>query len=60
MAEFEIVYFEAAVYYFSYYDTVSHSFQTVSGFKNVDGWSVGFYGISTFVGYLTPNTFLCK
>ena len=21
---------------------------------------VGFYGISTFVGYLTTNTFLCK
>ena len=21
---------------------------------------VGFYGISTFVGYLTPNLFLCK
>ena len=24
------------------------------------GWLVGFYGISTFVGYLTPNQFLCK
>ena len=23
-------------------------------------WSVGFYGISIFVGYLTPNPFLCK
>ena len=23
------------------------------------GW-LGFYGISTFVGYLTPNPFLCK
>ena len=23
-------------------------------------WFVGFYGISTFVGYLTPNPFLCK
>ena len=22
------------------------------------GWLVGFYGISTFVGYLTPNPFL--
>ena len=22
-------------------------------------WFVGFYGISTFVGYLTPNPFLC-
>ena len=24
------------------------------------GWLVGFYGISTFEGYLTPNPFLCK
>ena len=24
------------------------------------GWFIGFYGISTFVGYLTPNPFLCK
>ena len=24
------------------------------------GWLVGFYGISTFVGYLMPNPFLCK
>ena len=23
-------------------------------------WLVGFYGISTFVGYLMPNPFLCK
>ena len=23
-------------------------------------WFVGFYGISSFVGYLTPNPFLCK
>ena len=23
-------------------------------------WLVEFYGISTFVGYLTPNPFLCK
>ena len=23
-------------------------------------WFVGFYGISTFVGYLRPNPFLCK
>ena len=23
-------------------------------------WLVGFYGKSTFVGYLTPNPFLCK
>ena len=28
----------------------------------IDGlvWFVGFYGISTFVGYLTPNTILNK
>ena len=26
----------------------------------VDGWFDGFYGISIFVGYLTPNPFLCK
>ena len=24
------------------------------------GWLVGFYGISTFSGYLTPNPFLCE
>ena len=23
-------------------------------------WFVGFNGISTFIGYLTPNPFLCK
>ena len=23
-------------------------------------WLVGFYGISTFIGYLMPNPFLCK
>ena len=23
------------------------------------GWLVGFYGISTSVGYLTPHPFLC-
>ena len=23
------------------------------------GWLLGFYGISTFIGYLTPNPFLC-
>ena len=28
--------------------------------KPLIGWFVGFYGISTFVGYLTPNPFLCK
>ena len=32
-------------------------------FESVIEWLVwfgGFYGISTFVGYLTPNPFLCK
>ena len=24
------------------------------------GWLVGFYGIPPFLGYLTPNPFLCK
>ena len=24
------------------------------------GWLVEFYGISTLVGYLTPNQFFCK
>ena len=28
--------------------------------KTLMVWFVGFYGISTFVGYLTPNPFLCK
>ena len=28
--------------------------------KRLDGWLVGFYVISTFVGYLTPNPFLDK
>ena len=26
----------------------------------VVGWLFGFYGISTFVGYLMPNPLLCK
>ena len=28
--------------------------------RYIDGWLVGFYVISTFVGYLTPNPFLYK
>ena len=28
--------------------------------KRLVGWFVWFYGVSTFVGYLTPNPFLCK
>ena len=36
-----------------YMSTCGYSFRLV-------GWLVEFYGISTFVGYLTPNQFLCK
>ena len=35
------------------YDTSTILFAVV-------GWLVGFYGISTFVGYLTPNPSFCK
>ena len=28
--------------------------------KILVGWLFGFYGISTFVGYLMPNPFICK
>ena len=41
-------------------------FQTISGYTKIklieEGlvWFVCFYGISTFVGYLMPNPFLCK
>ena len=28
--------------------------------QRIYDWLVGFYGISTFVGYLTLNPFLCK
>ena len=31
-----------------------------SGYIKEKGWFVWFYGISTFVGYLTSNPFLCK
>ena len=30
------------------------------GLKELMVWFVGFYGIATFVGYLKPNSFLCK
>ena len=30
------------------------------GKEKMVGWLVGFYSISTFVGYLTPKLFLCK
>ena len=29
-------------------------------FQWLVGWLVEFYGMSTFVGYLTPNPFLCR
>ena len=28
--------------------------------REMVGWFIGFYGISTFVGYLMLNPFLCK
>ena len=35
--------------------------RTDRSLRDTIGWLVcGFYGISTFVGYLTPNPFLCK
>ena len=47
------------------YITIQFSVSTVSMTKTVQFQIiqfrfVGFYGISTFVGYLTPNPFLCK
>ena len=30
----------------------------VSGYESLSLWLFGFYGISTFVGYLMPNPFL--
>ena len=44
----------------------SHHFSEISTVSintiDLDGlvWFLGFYGISTYVGYLTPNPFLCK
>ena len=29
-------------------------------YENLEAWLVGFYDISTVVGFLTPNSFLCK
>ena len=34
------------------------SFKYKDFIRLFDGWLVGFYGISTSVGYLTPNPFL--
>ena len=46
---------------------ISHEFlycrhcYPILSLKYFVGWLVGwFYGISTFVSYLTPNPFLCK
>ena len=39
---------------------VAYLTATVQNFNHYFGWLVGFHVISTFVGYLTPNTFLCK
>ena len=36
-----------------------HFIQIISSILNNSvGWLVGFYGILTFVGYITPNPFL--
>ena len=44
---------------FFYPSAKEHSVYSTAPSNRV-GWFVGFYGISTFVGYLTPNPFLCK
>ena len=41
------------------YITIQFSVSTVPMSKTV-GWLFGFYGISAFLSYLTPNPFLCK
>ena len=45
--------------WFGIYSMISKHILLIKCFSDV-GWFVVFYGISTFVGYLTPNTFLCK
>ena len=45
--------------YFFFHNLVSFANNSMIKEKLV-GWLIGFYGISTFVGYLTPNPFLCK
>ena len=44
------------------YTTLSaqSSVKEIEHLKSFTELLVGFYGISTFVGYLTPNPFLCK
>ena len=37
---------------------IQHYMVRIKG--KVDWFGLGVYGISTFVGYLTPNPFLCK
>ena len=37
-----------------------HNFWIIGGGLVWFGWFVGFYDMATFVGYLTPNPFLCK
>ena len=34
--------------------------KSFGGFRFNPDWLVGFYGISTFIGYLIPNPFLYK
>ena len=37
--------------------TLEENLLEINGFSPLDGWLVGFYGISTFAGYLMPNPF---
>ena len=42
------------------YDNTSTQAQCFGCYKIFFGWLHGFYGISTFAGYLMPNPFLYK
>ena len=55
-AEFNLAYFESAVQLVSYYVDNNYNNNNNKEWK-LFGWLVGFYGISTFVGYLIPNPF---
>ena len=46
---------------FLFWETDSEILQNIKEACTLENrWLVGFYGISTFVGYLTPNPFLYK
>ena len=48
----------------SFYIAILETFNCMQtnehSFYRLDAWLLGFYGISTFVGYLRPNPFLYK